>query len=208
MNTKFLSELNGIAKSIEGILEKYSKSELLQNYFFDMLNSLLYTNLISNFFENLTEENLREFKIEKQRSEEISNELKNLQNKVKPALSDAFNNEFITLKDYKKFKDIIRKKYPEFEKIILEIEKEIDLKKTSEHIQKKREAFEKCGVIEPNLDTTIITNAIETCVKLEHRFPSESDKSMLSKILSEDLIKEFAKNMKQNLKKRYETNAK
>ncbi len=201
MNSNFLTKFEGVMDSAIKILNNYSKSEILQNYFFEILNSLLYANLISNFFDNLTDKNLDELKIERTKSIKLVEELKNIQTSTKLAITDTFNNDPVTTQDYEKFKKIIQNEYPEFKTLLAEVEKKINLKKISTYLLENQKKLKKCGMIKPNLDTVIITNALETCVKLEHRFPIDHNNNLLSKILTTDLIGEFSKNMTQYLKK-------
>ncbi|MEX2193310.1 MAG: DUF5677 domain-containing protein [Nitrosarchaeum sp.] len=201
MNPDFLTKFEEIMESAIKTLNSYSKSEILQNYFFEILNSLLYANMISNFFDNLTDTNLDELKIERTKSIKLVEELKNIQTSTKLAITDTFNNDPVTIQDYEKFKKIIQNEYPEFKTLLVEIEKKINFKKISTYLLENRKKLEKCGMINPNLDTVIITNVLEIYVKLEHRFPINPNDKILSKLLTHDLIGEFSKNITQYLKK-------
>ena len=56
----FYAQMDKTWSTVEWFLNSFAKSEEVGNYVFKHYESLFYANVISNFFTNLTKENVRE----------------------------------------------------------------------------------------------------------------------------------------------------
>ena len=171
MASNFYEEIDRLVDSMISVLNNYSKSQILQDHFYHLLNSLFYGNMIVNFFDNLTEDNQKELNIGRDDVSKIKKDLHDFYNSASSAVKDTFNSKMVTAYDYNQFKENIKNRYPTFVKILTELEKEVDIKKAVNYLADKRKDLEKCGITDPKLDTVIITAAFEAYVVKEKKFP-------------------------------------
>ncbi|MGI0093878.1 MAG: DUF5677 domain-containing protein, partial [Nitrosotalea sp.] len=123
-----------------------------------------------------------------------------LQKEIKLVLSFSSKNK-MDEKHYSDFKSDLRSKFPDFLKIISEIEKLTSIKDMPKYIDKKRKEMEKTGKITASLETIVVTKALEVYVNEHQRLPigsraEESLKSIAMKYLesmSQDIMKNLEK---------------
>jgi hypothetical protein len=205
MNTKkdasnFYSNLDILFKKILSMLNDYERSHILQDYFFKQFLSLIYANLINNFFTNLTKENTKELKLSKEKIKLIKKEYEKLQKNVKKDMLFLSENN-VREEDYFNFKLDLKNKFPEFLKIIVEIEKIIHIKDLKKYITNKRKEINKAGNLIVSLDITIRTKYLELYVSEYHKFPTGKDfEKSLKKILMTSLV-ELSNELRKNLEK-------
>ena len=111
----------------------------------------------------------------------IKNKYKNIQRDVKSALALSLKDKKINEKYYNSFKIKIKKDFPEFQKIIFEIEKEIEFEKAIEYLEKKEEEIKNLGKPDADLNTLFITNILEVYIQKEK---SLSFNETLSKLIN------------------------
>lgn len=87
MNEEFYKDLDKVDNEIKKFLENYSKSKVLQNHFIEQFISFFYGNLINNFFTNLTQENVIEYKLPQGNIGKIKSKYKEIQKDIKLAFS-------------------------------------------------------------------------------------------------------------------------
>ncbi len=95
MWSKFHKEFDKVYLQIGEFLSNYSKSTILQNYFLNGFESLLYGTLINNFFINLNQKNIKEYNLPKGQIGKIKRKYKNIQRDVKLALVLSLKNKKI-----------------------------------------------------------------------------------------------------------------
>ncbi|MCL5770702.1 MAG: DUF5677 domain-containing protein [Actinobacteria bacterium] len=171
MNNKIFEDLNNIYFHLEEFLNNYNKSEILQNYFISEFKSFFYANLINNFFINLNHRNIKEYNLPEGKIGIIKRNYKKLQQDVKLSLTWSSKNNKVDEKRYINFRLNIKKEFPEFYKIISEIEKEIDTKKVKHYLKKKEKYIKKLGKSDKDLNALFIVKALEIYIQKEKCFP-------------------------------------
>jgi len=135
--TDFYRDFDRLFQDIIHTLNTYEKSPILQNYYFEQFCTLIYANLINNFFTNLTRENIKDLNLPSNKIKLIKKEFGELQNKLRKTKSLS-SEHIVNEEDYSKFKLDLKKRYSEFFKIIIEIEKIIPVKELKKYINRKR----------------------------------------------------------------------
>lgn len=205
--SKYYGDLDNIFYKITNILNNYEKSQILQNYFFGRFESFIYANLINNFFKNLNQKNIEDFNLSTNRINVINKEYETLQKEIRSVLSFSSTNK-MNEKHYSDFKSDLKNKFPDFLKIISEIEKLTSNKGMPKYLNKKRKEMEKTGKTNASLETIVVTKALEGYVNVHHRLPiglraKESLKSIAMKYLesmSQDVMKNLEKDMPRMLR--------
>jgi ribosomal protein S17E len=205
MSNEYYKEFDKVYLSMRDILSNYTKSTILQNYFLNGFESLFYGTLINNFFINLNQKNIKKSNLPKGQIGKIKNEYKNIQRDVKLALAFSLKNKKIDEKYYDNFKSKIENDFPEFQKIISEIEKEIKVEKAKEYLKKKEEEIQNLGKPDTDFNTFFITKILEVYIKKEKCLPigKKFDK-LINVVAKENLPKlshEFFKSLNKNSKK-------
>jgi hypothetical protein len=204
---KFYEDLDSLFHNIINTLNIFGDSQILQNYFFGRFESLVYANLINNFFKNLTKKNIAELGLSHDKITEIRKGYETLQKNVKLALSLSSYYK-ISEEDYLGFKSDLNGRFPDFLKIILEIEKMIPVDEVKQYLAKKRKEIEKSGKDQTGLEDILITKVVEVYVSKHKRFPAgfkfgKSLKTIAIKSLqklSEEMIKNLEKDRPRMLK--------
>jgi len=190
-NNKFLEDLDKIYLHIEEFLNGFGKSLILQNYFINEFKS----------FINLNRGNVKEYNLPKGKIRVIKNNYKKLQRDIKLALSFLSKCRKIDEKFYSKFKLNVKKEFPEFFKIILEIEKEINIKRVKNYLKKKEKDIKKLGKTNKDLQNFFISKALEIYIQMERCFPwGKKIDSLIKKFLKDNLPK-YSQEIVQGLKK-------
>ena len=190
MGNKYYKEFDKVYLVIRETLSNYSKSTILQNYFLNAFESLFYGTLINNFFINLNQKNIKESNLPKGQIGNIKNKYKDIRKDVKLALVLSLKDKKIDEKYYNNFKIKIENDFPEFQKVVSEIEKEIEFEKAKEYLEKKEEEIINLGRTDIDFDTSFITSILEVYIKMEKRFPIDKkfDK-LINSVVKESLPK-------------------
>jgi len=199
MDNKFLKELDELYSQIEGILNDYTKSTILQNHFLDQLKTLFYANLINNFFINLNKENIKECNLPRGKISIIKKRYNDIQKDIKSALSTSSKNKKIDEKFYKNFRLSLRKKFPEFLKIIIELEKVFNIKKVEKDLIEKEKKIKELGKLDSDFNAFFITKALEVYVEKENRFPVGKELDTIMKTIAKKGLPEFSKEVMKTL---------
>lgn len=123
MVDQFYDTLDKLFSTIVKLLNKYNKSEILQDYYFRVFKSFFYANLLDNFFLNLNSENMKACGLSNDYVEKIKRKYKKIQEDVKLALSEQYNEQLIGETYYENFKVQVKRDFPSLLKLISEIEK-------------------------------------------------------------------------------------
>ena len=164
MDNEYYKELDKVYYSMRDFLNIYSKSTNLQKFFQNGFKSFFYGTLINNFFINLNQKNIKENNLPKGQIGKIKNKYKNIQINVKSALALSLKDKKIDEKYYNNFKIKIKKDFPEFQKVIFEIEKEIEFEKAKEYLEKKEEEIKNLGKTDTDFNTLFVTNILEVYI--------------------------------------------
>lgn len=201
MNNKIFEDLDKIYIHLEEFLNNFNKSEILQNYFISEFKSFFYANLINNFFINLNRANIKAYNLPKGKIGIIKKNYKKLQQDIKLSLSFLSKNRKINENFYNKFKFKVKQEFPEFFKIILEIDKEINIKKAKFYLKKKEKDIKKLGKTDKDLTSFFIVKALEVYLQKEKCFPFNKKIDKLIKTLVKKNLPKYSKEIIQKLKK-------
>ena len=194
----FYKQFDEVYLVIEKFLDEYSKSRILQKYFTSVFKSYFYANLINLFFINLNSDNVKALNLPKGKIGQIKSRYKDLRKDIKLALS--LKNVKIDGNFYDNFKRSVKRDFPEFQKIIQEIEKKIDLKKAKEYLKKKAKDIGELGKSDKDLNLSFITKVLESYVQREKSLPFGKKLDKLLRILIEKIVPEFSQEVMKSLK--------
>lgn len=194
----FYKQFDEVYLVIENFLNEYGKSRILQNYFVSVFKSFFYANLINNFFINLNSKNVKELNLPKGKIGQIKREYKDLRKDIKLALS--LKDVKIDGNFYNDFKTRVKEEFPEFQKIIQEIEKKIDLKKAKEYLKKKTKDIRELGKPDKDLTLSFMTTVLESYVQREKSLPFGRKLDKLMRILVKKIVPKFSQEVMKTLK--------
>lgn len=183
------------------VLNDYCKSKILQDYFLCLFSSFFYGTLINNFFLNLNRKNIKDYNLPKGNIWKIKEKYKKIHKEARLAISLSLKNKNINEKYYGNFKAKIKKDFPEYFKIITDIEKEINITKTIDYLKKKENEIKELGKPDTDLNTYYMTKAIESYVQTQKCFPSREKTEKLMKVVAKECLPEFSKVLVNDLKK-------
>jgi len=201
MDNKSYNELDKVYLQIKEFLNKYTKSTILQSFSLNVFESFFYANLINNFFINLNRKIIREYNLPRRNIGIIKKKYKQLQKDIKLVLSLSPEKKKIDDKAYNNFKLRIKKDFPEFQKIISEIEKEIDIKKAKIYLKKKEKEIKRFGKPDKDFNILFITSALEVYVQKEKCLPISKKLDKLMKFLVKEILPKFSQEVMKTLKK-------
>jgi hypothetical protein len=172
--------LDSIFLQIKDFLDMHNKSEVLQDYCLNEISSFLYGTIINNFFTNLNKTNVDELNLPKGNIGKIKNKYRDIQKDVKSALKIGTGGKNIDKDYYNNFKKQIKIDFPEYEILITEIEKELDIIKAESYLKRKQEEIKNLGNHLNNLNTLFMTKIAEAYILENNRLPigKKTDKSI------------------------------
>ena len=202
MTNKIYKEFDKVYLQIGEILNNFDKSAILQRYFKEVFKFYFYGTLIENFFINLNRANIKEYYLPKGKIGIIKRKCKQLRKDINLALSLSLKKKKINEKFYNKFKSRIHTEFPEFQKIISEIEKALDIKKAKVYLKRKENEIKNLGKINGDLNTLFITKVVEVYIQIEECFPIDKKLNKLIEglVLKSSLI--FTKELMKILKRK------
>ena len=194
MIKKFYTEMDELFSSFVEMLNKYDKSEILQDYFFDLFESFFYATIIDNFFRNLTPENLKEYGLSTDMHETIKNEYKDIQKDLDSIIHVKYEQEFkkIDLDYYNNFKARLESDYPKILNLIAKIEKENEIDLSEVYLKEKKEEIKKSGLKDLDINSKILTTIMAVYIKKNNKFPLDKDMHKLKDGLANKLIPDIA----------------
>ena len=202
-------QLDPMFSEITKILNEYCSSDVLQKFFFHMVESFFYANLIDSFFLSLTTQNLEVCGLSEHYRALISRKYKNIRKDAKSTIDGApFRNGLIDHDSYDDFKRAVKQDFPEAFELISGIEKKFEIEEVRRYLKSKAEEIKKKGRSREDFNSLVITTAIEQYVKLRGYFPDRNLDKIFSAILealpemSGDIAESTKQNINQFLKKR------
>jgi hypothetical protein len=197
----FYKALDSLFAECEKTLNTYCKSQVLQDYFLRIIKSFIFANLIHNFFLNLNQKNIKELNLPKRKISLIKIKYKDNFKKASKALSFFSGKSRINIADYQAFKNSVERDFPEFLKLIKEIEKAFDFDNIDQYLKEKEEIIRKIGKSGKELNDVFTTSLIEAFLKKENDFPTKKKLHKILKAVSPEVTREFANSVKKQLDK-------
>ena len=87
-----------------------------------MLNGFLYSNMITNTFNNLNEENIRDYNLNVDEVNQVKNNYDDLHEKAKKTLENPTFDGDLTKTDYERFKQDLKNNYSSIYQFLIELE--------------------------------------------------------------------------------------
>ncbi|KAF5075380.1 hypothetical protein DSECCO2_172180 [anaerobic digester metagenome] len=156
----FYDGLNKVFKGVADFLDCYSRSEILQNYFFEGFESFAYSNLINKFFLEVKDrDDLDEVlgdKIELFRLESGK-----VQQEIKLGLFFSLKEAQIHEDYYTSFRDDFKAEFPGLAETMEMVEAGVDKNHLKRYLHQKRREIKNTGKLDHNFDLFMLTTALE-----------------------------------------------
>ena len=160
-SNELFDAIKSISKRLKDILNPIQESTIIFEFYISLLEDLVYRNILENFFNNLTDENIKDCNLLPSDIEIIKKDFKKIQNDIKISAEDI-DEVIFTKSYYSSSKRDILAKYPALEKIFNEIEEIVVLDSIEEYIKnQKLEYVEDCHDYRIILNTLILENLIK-----------------------------------------------
>jgi len=169
MDKKYQQDLDKFFNTLMNFLNNYTKSKFLSECIFKKYISFYYGNLITNFFSNLSQKNVAEYKLPKGKIGKIKKDYVSIRKDVDVVLGDL--RKAIDDRYYKQFKDKIRKNYPEFMVVIDHIETAADYRNFREDLRNKKRRLDTVGKISRDFNDMFMTSIVEAFIKYKGSLP-------------------------------------
>ena len=151
---ELLNTIKSISKRLKEIFNPIQESTIISEFYISLLDDLVYRNILENFFNNLTEENIEDCNLIISDINKIKNDFKKIRKDINISAGDV--DEVIFSKSYYySSKREILDKYPTLEKIFNGIEKIVDLDSIEDFIKNQRLEY-----VEDSNDYRIILNTL------------------------------------------------
>ena len=206
-NNELFDKIKLISERLKEIFNPINESEIISQFYIGLLDDLVYRNILQNFFNNLTEENIKDCNLNTVDLERIKNDFKKIQSDIKISAEDI--DEIIFSKSYYySSKNEILAKYPTLEKIFNEIEKIVDLDSIEDFIKNQKLEYVKSNknyrII---INTVMFENLIKNKLFKEWSQLNQEDLAELIDIkeLSKELIERSMQITKWEIWKTYST---
>lgn len=196
---KFYNDCDDFFKTIIKFLDTFPNSSFLKNYFSEFFETFVYGNLINNFFNNLTRENIKELNLPKGKIKLINVKYKQIREKSKFLL----NKKLVKIDRvfYEKFKTKLSRDFPEFKKISVQIENIIDYNKLKKYVDVKKRKIKNLNKKKVNLSTILNTALLKSILKKKRTFPNVKELQKTSKPLLVKFLDLYSKEVKLTLDK-------
>lgn len=163
-NNELFNDIKSISEKLKEIFNPIQESEIISNFYICILEDQLYRNILANFFNNLTEENIKDCNLLASDIKIIKKDFKKIQKDINIS-AENIDEVIFTKSYYYSSKREILAKYPTLEKIFNEIEKVLDLYSIEDFIKKQKLVYSK----DKNDYRTILNTLIlEDLIKNKH----------------------------------------
>ena len=163
-NNELFNEIKSISEKLKEIFNPIQESEIISNFYICILEDQLYRNILANFFNNLTEENIKDCNLLASDIKIIKKDFKKIQKDINISAENIYEVIFTKSYYYSSKREILAK-YPTLEKIFNEIEKVLDLYSIEDFIKKQKLVYSK----DKNDYRTILNTLIlEDLIKNKH----------------------------------------
>ena len=206
-SNELFNEIKSISEKLKEIFNPIQESEIISNFYICLLENQLYRNILSNFFNNLTEENIKDCNLLASDIKIIKKDFKKIQKDINIS-AENIDEVIFTKSYYYSSKREILAKYPNLEKIFNEIEKVLDLYSIEDFIKKQKLDYSE----DKNDYRTILNTLIlEDLIKNKHfKDISQLDQKDLTELidikeLSDKLLEKSMQITKWEIWKTYST---
>ena len=136
-SNELFNEIKSISEKLKEMFNPIQESEIISNFYICLLEDQLYRNILANFFNNLTEENIKDCNLLASDIKIIKKDFKKIQKDINIS-AENIDEVIFTKSYYYSSKREILAKYPTLEKIFNEIEKVLDLYSIEDFIKKQK----------------------------------------------------------------------
>lgn len=144
-SNSFLEQLELIINEAKTMVSKSPKVDTIQNLAHDIVEGFFYGNVIINFKNNLNEENQKELNISDKDVNKIEKKFGKLFERCEQTLESGSNKGKITIKEFEDFKKDLKQISENSYKLLLELEKHIDINACQNRIKKFKEEIKNLG---------------------------------------------------------------
>jgi hypothetical protein len=141
----FYKELDTLFLSISIVLSRLNKSIIIADFFFQLFSSFVYANLISNFFDNLNDKMASDLDLDSRKIPFIMNKFANIRSETKISVSEGKPDKRIDHSYYEKFRNALKENFPDYLRILLELERLLKVNDLEIYLEKKNEELKKLG---------------------------------------------------------------
>nr|WP_295605147.1 hypothetical protein [uncultured Methanobrevibacter sp.] len=206
-NNELFNDIKSISEKLKEMFNPIQESEIISNFYICLLEDQLYRNILANFFNNLTEENIKDCNLLALDIKIIKKDFKKIQKDINISAENIYEVIFTKSYYYSSKREILAK-YPTLEKIFNEIEKILDLYSIEDFIKKQKLDYSE----DKNDYRTILNTLIlEDLIKNKHfKDISQLDQKDLTELidikeLSNQLLEKSMKITKWEIWKTYST---
>ena len=136
-SNELFNEIKSISEKLKEMFNPIQESEIISNFYICLLEDQLYRNILANFFNNLTEENIKDCNLLASDIKIIKKDFKKIQKDINISAENIYEVIFTKSYYYSSKREILAK-YPTLEKIFNEIEKILDLYSIEDFIKKQK----------------------------------------------------------------------
>ena len=136
-SNELFNDIKSISEKLKEMFNPIQESEIISNFYICLLEDQLYRNILANFFNNLTEENIKDCNLLASDIKIIKKDFKKIQKDINIS-AENIDEVIFTKSYYYSSKREILAKYPTLEKIFNEIEKILDLYSIEDFIKKQK----------------------------------------------------------------------
>jgi hypothetical protein len=140
--------------------------------------------------------NVRELGLPNGKIGQINRKYRNLQREVRLSLCFPFKYQKITAQDYSNFRSTLKKDFPNFQKLVHEIEKAIGIKKAKKYLERKSEKIKETGKITNDLNDIFMTRILEIYVLKKKCFPVAKQVTKLIRTVLKEVISPFSQKVR------------
>ena len=136
-SNELFNDIKSISEKLKEMFNPIQESEIISNFYICLLEDQLYRNILANFFNNLTEENIKDCNLLASDIKIIKKDFKKIQKDINISAENIYEVIFTKSYYYSSKREILAK-YPTLEKIFNEIEKILDLYSIEDFIKKQK----------------------------------------------------------------------
>jgi hypothetical protein len=187
---EFLDKLEQLIEQSKEMVSKYEKSVVIQNEAVSIVERFIYSNIISNFERNLTEENIKEFDLSKSDLKKIKKEFKDIFDRCNQTIRTGSNKGAVNSEFYQAFRNKLKIVDRNCYKLLSELEGVIDVSSCKKTVDNLKRDIAKIGKTKGNFDDWYCTLVLEAIISAGKEIPdSKKISKMINNIMSKTLPK-------------------
>lgn len=169
---EFKKKLAQLFKQSEEMVATFAVSDVIQTETANMVEGLVYANVIANFKRNLTKSNASEFGLSIDDLKRISGEFQRTYDVCAEVIRTASNKERVNSDYYRDFRGRVKAISKGCFKYLLKLEKSLDLSSCEKRIGEFKKRVAKLGIDDPDDSTTLGTLVVEAILGSGKTLPS------------------------------------